>query len=134
MAYATAELYWIRMLLKDLHVPILSPPILWCDNVGALALASNPVFHARTKHIEIDYHFVREKVVRNDISVKYISTVDQVAEIFTKGLTSARFLLLRDKLMVRALPIHLRGAVKEETPDQTHDAKFRGLNQSIPTS
>uniref|UniRef100_A0A2N9IBU1 Reverse transcriptase Ty1/copia-type domain-containing protein n=1 Tax=Fagus sylvatica TaxID=28930 RepID=A0A2N9IBU1_FAGSY len=134
IANATVELYWIRMLFKDLHVPILSPPILylyyiWCDNISAIILASNPVCHAQMKHIEIDYHFVHEKVVRNGISIKYISTVDQVADIFTKGLTSARFLLLRDKLMVRTLPIHLRGAVKDKTPEQTHDAKIKGLNQ-----
>uniref|UniRef100_A0A2N9HGK2 Reverse transcriptase Ty1/copia-type domain-containing protein n=1 Tax=Fagus sylvatica TaxID=28930 RepID=A0A2N9HGK2_FAGSY len=103
-----------------------------CRSTGglcAIILASNPVCHAQMKHIEIDYHFVHEKVVRNGISIKYISTVDQVADIFTKGLTSARFLLLRDKLMVRTLPIHLRGAVKDKTPEQTHDAKIKGLNQ-----
>ncbi len=102
---------------------------IWCDNIGAITLASNPVCHAQMKHIEIDYHFVHEKVVRNGISIKYIFTVDQVADIFTKGLTSARFLLLRDKLMVRTLPIHLQGAVKDKTPKQTHDAKIKGLNQ-----
>ena len=74
--------------------------MLWCDNVSALALAFNPVFHARTKHIEVDYHFVREKVVNRDIIVKFISTLDQVADIFTKGLSSSRFVYLKSKLMV----------------------------------
>jgi hypothetical protein len=46
MAAATAELYWIRMLLRGLHIPLFSPPTLWCDNLGAMALASNPVYHA----------------------------------------------------------------------------------------
>ena len=55
------------MLLKDLGVFLRTLPILWCDNISALALASNPVFHARTKHIEVDYHFVREKVLRRDL-------------------------------------------------------------------
>jgi hypothetical protein len=67
MAFVIAELYWLRMLLCDLRVPISSPPILWCDNLGAISLASNPVYHARTKHIEVDYHFIREKVVSKDI-------------------------------------------------------------------
>jgi hypothetical protein len=54
-----AELYWLRMLFKDLQLPILSSPIIWCDNIGAsLALASNHVYHARTKHIEVDIHFI----------------------------------------------------------------------------
>ena len=52
------------MLLKDLGVYLCAAPILWCDNVSALAIASNLVFHARTKHIEVDYHFVRERVLQ----------------------------------------------------------------------
>jgi len=112
MAFATAELYWLRMLFRELHLSLIIPPTLWCDNLGALSLASNPVYHARTKHIEVDYHFTREKVVRKDITTRYISTVDQVADIFTKGLTTPRFLQLRDKLHVCPTPIGLRGNVK----------------------
>ena len=91
MAIATADLYWLRMLFHDLRISLTSTSVLWCDNIGALAFASNPVFHIRTKHIEIDYHFIREKILNKDIHAKYISTVDQVVDIFTKGLTSARF-------------------------------------------
>uniref|UniRef100_A0A2N9F9H0 Reverse transcriptase Ty1/copia-type domain-containing protein n=1 Tax=Fagus sylvatica TaxID=28930 RepID=A0A2N9F9H0_FAGSY len=69
-----AEVFWIRIVLKDLGIFIPDPPLLWCDNLFALALASNPVFHALTKHIEVDYHFVREKVVCRDVVVKFIST------------------------------------------------------------
>jgi hypothetical protein len=111
MALATTDLFWLRMLFKDLRIPLFSTPRLWCDNIGALALASNPVYHARTKHIEVDYHFIREKVLNGDISIKYISTHDQLADIFTKGLSSARFSFLRDKLMVCSVPISLWGAV-----------------------
>ena len=63
MALAADELYWLWMLLLELHVSPSSPPILWCDNIGAVALASNPMFHARTKHVQVDYHFIREKVM-----------------------------------------------------------------------
>jgi hypothetical protein len=113
MAITTVELYWLRMLFKDLGVPLPHAPILWCDNVSALALASNPVYHGRTKHIEIDYHFVREKVINGDTSVKYISTLDQVVDIFTKGLSSTRFSLLKSKLLVAPSPLSLRGTVSE---------------------
>jgi hypothetical protein len=61
--------------------------------------------------VEVDYHFIREKVINRDISIKYISTHDQPADIFTKGLSSTRFGFLRDKLMVCSVPISLRGAV-----------------------
>jgi hypothetical protein len=69
----TAELYWLRMLFKELHVPLPTVPKIWCDNVGALALASNLVYHAWTKHIEVDYHFICEKVLNKDISLHYLS-------------------------------------------------------------
>ena len=62
-----AELCWIQMILKDLGVYLSLPPMLWCDNVSALALASNPIFHARTKHIEVDYHYIREKVLHREL-------------------------------------------------------------------
>jgi hypothetical protein len=110
MALATAELFWLRMLLQELHIPLHSPPTLWCDNAGALALASNPVSHARTKHIEVDVHFIREKVTNKDISIRYISTLDQVADIFTKGHTADRFEFLRDKLKIYA-PFSLQGVL-----------------------
>ena len=104
MALATAELYWRRMLLLELHVSLSSSPILWCDNIGAIALASNLVFHARTKHVEVDYHFIREKVMNKDIQVRYISTQDQVANDFTKGQIAMRFNYLRSKLLVTLSP------------------------------
>ena len=55
------------MLLCELKNSLDSPPVIWCDNISALALAFNPIFHARSKHIEVDYHFVREKVAHRDI-------------------------------------------------------------------
>ena len=108
LASTAAELYWIRMLLRDLGIFLSTPPLLWCDNVSALAIASNPDFHARTKHIEVDYHFVREKVLRKDLLIKYISSNDQLADIFTKGLPSSRFHWLTSKLMWK-FPFRLRG-------------------------
>uniref|UniRef100_A0A2N9GP84 Integrase catalytic domain-containing protein n=1 Tax=Fagus sylvatica TaxID=28930 RepID=A0A2N9GP84_FAGSY len=100
LAIASAELCWIRALLKDLGIFISHTPILWCDNVSALAIASNPVFHARTKHIEVDFHFVRERVLRKDLEVKFVSTIDQLADIFTKSLPTQRFIDLQRNLTV----------------------------------
>ena len=109
LAITTAELYWLRMLLRDLGVYLYHPPILWCGNVSALA--SNPIFYARTKHIEVDYHFFREKILNRDMVVKYISTLDQLYDIFTKSLPSPKFHLLVTKLM-GVPPLSLRGDVK----------------------
>jgi len=112
LALVTAELFWLRMLFCELHIPLPTTPVIWCDNVSALALAFNPVYHARTKHIEVDYHFVREKVLNKDISLAFISTADQIADVFTKGLPAARFHFLKSKLKVTSSPVSLRGDVK----------------------
>jgi hypothetical protein len=95
------------MLFKELKNFLPAPPMLWCDNISALALASNPIFHACTKHVEVGYHFEREKVLIKGILIKFISTHDQVANVFTKGLPSAHFLALKSKLMVAPSPINL---------------------------
>jgi histone deacetylase 1/2 len=100
------------MLLQELHITLSTAPNLWCDNVSASALASNPVFHSRTKHIKIDYHFVREKVVNHDIQIQHTSTQNQIADVFTKSHTANRYCFLRDKLCVCFLPHSLRGDVR----------------------
>jgi histone deacetylase 1/2 len=76
----------VEALLRELGVRLREKPCLWCDNLGATYLSENPVFHARTKHIEIDYHFVRERVANNRLAIKFISTKDQIADGFTKAL------------------------------------------------
>ncbi|CAM8941546.1 unnamed protein product [Rhodiola kirilowii] len=87
LANGTAEAIWIQSVLRELGVKQKQPPILWCDNLGATYLTANPVFHARTKHIEIDFHFVREKVAKGELEVRFISTKDQLADVFTKPAT-----------------------------------------------
>ena len=130
LASSAAELCWIRMLLRDLGVFLPQLPLLWCDNVSALVIASNPVFHARTKHIEVDYHFVRERVLKRDLLVKFISTHDQIADIFIKGLPSPWFHWLTSKLMWK-FPFCLRG-------DESSSCKIEELHDTdeattIPT-
>ena len=86
LANATTELIWVEALLRELGVSLIEHPCLWCDNLGATYLSANPIFHARTKHIEIDYYFVRERVAAKLLDIKFISTKDQVADGFTKVL------------------------------------------------
>ena len=89
---------WIQGLLQELGVYLRRAPTLWCDNLGATHLSVNPIFHARTKHIEVDYHFVRERVARKALDIKFISTHDQLADVLTKTLGSPVFIKFRDNL------------------------------------
>ncbi|KAH9762092.1 retrovirus-related pol polyprotein from transposon RE1 [Citrus sinensis] len=98
LAMAAAEVLWIRSLLTEIGLTLSSIPIIWCDNQSAAALASNPKFHSRTKHIELDVHFIREKVAAQCLKVQYISSSEQTADILTKALSYHPFLYLRDKL------------------------------------
>jgi hypothetical protein len=114
LAFATTELCWLRMLFQELALFLPCSPTLWCDNLGALALASNLIYHVHTKHIEVDYHFIREKEVNKDVKTSYISTNEQIADIFTKGLTTIRFLWLCDKQRVCSPPISFRGMLEHK--------------------
>ncbi|CAL5394396.1 unnamed protein product [Camellia sinensis] len=113
LAHTAAELAWISMLLTELSIASTVPPTLWCDNISAMALASNPVFHSRSKHIEVDCHYVREQVFAKKLVLQYIPTNDQLADIFTKPLSVSRFLYLKDKLMEVTHPIRLTGNVED---------------------
>ena len=81
----------MQSLLKELGVKLTQPPSLWCDNLGATYLSANPVFHARAKHIEIDFHFVRERVLRKELEIRFVPSKDQVADGFTKPLPVRSF-------------------------------------------
>ena len=113
MADVCCEVTWLVSLLTELRVPNLTPVPLFCDNQSAIYIASNPVFHERTKHIEIDCHLVRQKFKQGLVSPQHISTLEQPADLFTKGLSSAQLHYLLSKLGVSAaLPTpNLRGDV-----------------------
>ncbi|XP_057775517.1 uncharacterized mitochondrial protein AtMg00810-like [Salvia miltiorrhiza] len=97
LANSSAEVTWIQSLLHELGFPIPHTPIIWCDNKSAAAIASNPVLHVRTKHIEIDTHFVRDNVLKKELDVRYVPTEEQIADIFTKPLSISRFQYLITK-------------------------------------
>ena len=90
LANATAETIWIQKLLTELRVPHPPAARLWCDNLGATYLSANPVFHARTKHIEVDFHFVRERVAQKLLQVRFIASEDQLADGFTKAIGAVK--------------------------------------------
>jgi hypothetical protein len=102
VANGVAEVTWLRQLLKEIHHPLDSACLVYCDNVSAIYLSSNPVQHQRTKHVEIDLHFVRERVAMGAVRVLHVPTTSQFADVFTKGLPSSVFMDFRSSLNVRS--------------------------------
>ncbi|PON60607.1 hypothetical protein PanWU01x14_152190 [Parasponia andersonii] len=102
-------------------------PIIWCENQGAAALDANSVFHQRTKHTEIDIHFVRDKVLNEELEIRFVPTSDQVADVFTRLVSPARFIQLRSKLQVEVSPFHLKGAVKQNVEMEDMSSASRTL-------
>ncbi|CAL2241017.1 unnamed protein product [Prunus armeniaca] len=100
MAHATCEITWLRYLLQDFQVNIQEPDVLHCDNQAALHIATNPVFHERTKHIELDCHLVREKIQFGMITAAYTPSSHQLVDIFTKPLGRDSFNMIIHKLGV----------------------------------
>ncbi|GAU31823.1 hypothetical protein TSUD_58240 [Trifolium subterraneum] len=98
LASATCELQWLLYLLQDLNVECSRPPVLYCDSQSAIHIASNPVFHERTKHLEIDCHLIREKLQKGILKLLPISTNEQVADFLTKPLVSPKFKYFLSKL------------------------------------
>jgi len=80
------ELVWLQKLLSDLGQSMDAPVVIYYDNINSILLVNNLVYHVRTKHIEVQYHFIREKILAKEIDFIHVNTEDQVADIFTKAL------------------------------------------------
>ncbi|XP_020677316.1 uncharacterized protein LOC110095932 [Dendrobium catenatum] len=113
LASATADVIWLRRLLSDFHIIQDKLTNIHCDSMSAIALANNSVFHARTKHIEVDVHFTRDHIQAQVIRIVPISTQDQIADVLTKPLSTPRFHLFRSKLTVQPSPSVCEG-LKEQ--------------------
>ncbi|XP_022017588.1 uncharacterized mitochondrial protein AtMg00810-like [Helianthus annuus] len=101
VANVAAEICWLRNLLLELHHPLRTASLVYCDNISAIYLSGNPVQHQRTKHIELDIHFVREQVQRGRVRILHTPTRFQIADIFTKGLPKVLFDDFRSSLNIR---------------------------------
>ena len=98
MTQTACEIIWIKSLLEQLRFGVELPMSMWCDNQTAIFIANNPTFHERTKHIEVDCHYVRDLVMKGIISIPYTQFSEQLADIFTKGLSVGVFQSLCIKL------------------------------------
>lgn len=97
LASVTCEVIWLHNLLLDFGITK-QPTLLYCDNKAAIHIATNPTFHERTKHVEIDLHFVREKVENGDLKLIHVRSNHQLADLLTKALPRAAFLQLLSKM------------------------------------
>ena len=91
LALRICELIWLKSLMCELRMPLMIPMKLYCDNKATISIAYNPVQHDRTKHAEIDQHFIKEKIEVRLINLSHVSLSNQVADILTKGLTRHQF-------------------------------------------
>ena len=135
LAHTSAEITWICKIFRDIGFPLSQVPTLWCDNVSAISLASNPVFHARTKHVEIDYHYIRELVLASLLKVQFVPSHNQIVDIHTKSLSKARFQFLRSKLSLGSPPFSLKGCKYTHYPQSTQQCQLesKSLTQSAIT-
>nr|XP_016449164.1 PREDICTED: uncharacterized mitochondrial protein AtMg00810-like [Nicotiana tabacum] len=110
LSKVVTELSWLSRLLVDLDVSSSSPISVFCDNMAAIHIAKNPVFHERTKHIEVDYHFIRTTLAEGLIQLFHVSTTNQLADLFTKSLPGATHQFFSGKLKVVS-PSNLKGVL-----------------------
>ena len=103
LATTTSELIWLQQLLSDFQITQSSPTVLFCDNQAAVYIATNPVFHERTKHIEIDLYFVRSHVQRGEVKLLPVRTQHQLADMFTKPLPAPALKSITSKLSLKDL-------------------------------
>jgi hypothetical protein len=91
MAHGVSEGLWLRRLLLELGLFEDEPIMLYCDNKAAINIANNPVQHDRTKHVEIDRHFIKDKLNEGIVCMPFVGTKEQIADVFTKGLSITDF-------------------------------------------
>lgn len=96
--HGICEVLWIKRILDELKIESQFPIKTYCDNKAAISIAHNPVLHDRTKHVEVDKHFIKEKIEGGQICMIYVPTDEQVADILTKGLPRKQFDKLTSKL------------------------------------
>ncbi len=112
---AACEVVWLQKLLSNLGLLVDVPVVIYCDNISSVLLVNNLVYHARTKHIEVHYHFIKEKVIAKEIDLIHVSTENQVVDIFTKALSTNKLKKFQKMLGVLEVDLSLRGSVENSS-------------------
>ena len=113
VAHACAKTVWLFFLLRELHCPVTTHIPMYCDNISTTYMVANPVFHARTKHTELDNHFVRKMVTSGTHRVQFIPSVDQMTDLFPKLFTSSAFSFYSPNSSIK--DCHLSGGMSDSS-------------------
>jgi hypothetical protein len=112
---AACEVVWLQKLLSNLGQSVDAHVVIYYDTISNILLANNLVYHARTKHIEVHYHFIRKNVLTKEINLIHVNTKDQVVDIFTKALGIDKLRKFRKMLSVLKVDLNLRGNVENSS-------------------
>jgi hypothetical protein len=129
VAAATQEAIWLQRLMVEFMEKQEAPLVIYQDNQGTIAMAKNPVQHARTKHIDIRHHYVREQVHQGAVELKYLPTKEMIADVLTKALPKPQFNILSKEIGMIALDQEHRpwGCVGRETRLKMRSGRGKGL-------
>lgn len=114
---AACQIVWLRRILQDCGVMFSNATKLWCDNQSTIAVARNPAHHGRSKHIDVDFQFIRGLVTDGVISLHHYSTNDQLADHFTKPLSTEKYVVMRS--MIGVITPQSKGGVEDMIEDCT---------------
>lgn len=114
LANCVSELLWIKQLMDEVGIAVAKTPVIWCDNSSAVSVAENPTHHARMKHVDIDHHFEREKILAGLLQVNFVPSDQQIADVLTKPVTPKNFAWFRRAL--RVVSFNELGAQKSTEP------------------
>ncbi|XP_035830842.1 secreted RxLR effector protein 161-like [Helianthus annuus] len=102
---AAQEVTWLWLVLEELKHDVKGSVVIHCDNMSSIQLAENLIFHTRSKHVEVHYHFIREKVLEVEINLKYVSTLRQEADMFTKSLLKEKLKMFQTQISMEEVNI-----------------------------
>ena len=115
LASLVAELIWVRNLLDEIQVPLQATPMVYCDNMSVVLLATNPILHSKSKHFKLDLYFIRDYVAKGHVQISHILAHAQVVDVLTKPVSSAFFHDFRAKLkIVDSESLSLSGEIKDK--------------------